>query len=48
MLDQDRHLSEVHDCLCLVSFDKRIIMLVMGQDIKALFHGTILAFETTT
>lgn len=48
MLDQDRHLSEGHDCLSLVSFDKRIIMLVMGQDTQALFHGTILAFETTT
>lgn len=48
MLDQDRHLSETRDCLSLVSFDNQIIILVMGQDSQALFHGTILAFETTT
>lgn len=49
MLDQDTHLSEAHDFVSLLfPFINRIIMLVMGQDTQALFHGTILVFENTT
>lgn len=50
MLDQGTHLSEAHDFVSpLFPFINRIIMLViMGQDTQALFHGTILVFENTT